>query len=98
LRHPRLDGHRTIDGRDTIEISSEDGHTTYYIDADSYNPVELDTTGTGGGVALRFQTYEAVPAEGNGRLLDLKAQHPNATVDRSASDYEAAQARLFPHG
>jgi hypothetical protein len=94
----RVDGHRTIDGRDTIEISSADGHTTYYVDPDSYNPVELDTTGTGGGVALRFHTYEALPAEGNGSLLDLEAQHPNVTVDRDASDYQAAQARLFPHG
>ena len=94
----RVDGHRTIDGRDTIEISSADGHTTYYVDPDSYDPVELDTTGTGGGVALRFHTYEGLPAEGNGGLLDLRAEHPNATVDRNASHYQAAQARLFPHG
>jgi hypothetical protein len=94
----RVGGHRTIDGRDTIGISSTDGHTTYYVDADSYEPVELDTTGTSGGTALRFRTYEALPAEGNSGLLDLRAQHPNATVDRNASDWRAAQARLFPHG
>jgi len=91
-------GHKTIDGRDTIEIDSADGHTSYYVDPDSYEPVELDTTGTDGGTALRFHTYEALPAEGNGSLLDLEAQHPNASVDRSASDYQAAQSRLFPHG
>jgi hypothetical protein len=94
----RVEGHRTIHGRDTIEISSADGHTTYYVDPDSYDPVELDTTGMGGGVTLRFRTYEALPAEGNSSLLDLRAQHPNATVDRNASDYQAAQERLFPHG
>jgi hypothetical protein len=94
----RVDGHRTIDGRDTIKISSADGHTSYYVDPDGYDPVELDTTGTGGGTTLRFRVYEALPAEGNRSLLDLRAQHPNATVDRNASDYRAAQARLFPHG
>jgi hypothetical protein len=93
-----VSGHRTIDGRKTIEISSPDGHTTYYVDPDSYEPVELDTTGTGGGVGLRFRTYQALPAEGNDGLLDLRAQHPHATVDRDASDYQSAQARLFPHG
>jgi hypothetical protein len=93
-----VNGHRTIDGRDTIEISSGDGHTTYYVDPDSYEPVELDTTGTDGGTALRFRTYETLPAEGNNGLLDIVARHPNATVDRNASDWRAAQARLFPHG
>jgi hypothetical protein len=91
-------GHKTIDGRDTIEIDSADGHTSYFVDPGSYEPIELDTTGTGGGVALRFHTYESLPAEGNGGLLDLETQHPKATIDRSASDYQAAQARLFPHG
>jgi hypothetical protein len=94
----RVDGHKTIDGRETIEISSADGHTTYYVDPDSYDPVELDTRGTGGGVALRFRTYESLPSEGNTGLLDLRAQHPDAAVDRSAADYDAAQTRLFPHG
>jgi hypothetical protein len=93
-----VEGHRTIDGRDTIEISSADGHTSYYVDPDSYEPVELDTRGTDGGTALRFRSYEALPAEGNRGLLDLVAQHPNATVDRNVSDWAAAQVRLFPHG
>jgi len=94
----RVDGHKAIDGHDTIEISSADGHTTYYVDPDSYDPVELDTRGTGGGVALRFRTYESLPAEGNRSLLDLRAQHPDAAVDRNGADYDAAQTRLFPHG
>lgn len=93
-----VEGHRTIDGRDTIEIGSADGHTSYYVDPDSSEPVELDTRGTDGGTALRFRTYETLPAEGNDSLLALTAQHPNATVDRNVSDWRAAQARLFPHG
>lgn len=94
----RVVGHKTIDGRDTIQIDSADGHTSYYVDPDSYDPVELDTRGNGGGVALRFNTYETLSADGNANLLDVTAQHPNATIDRSASDYIAAQKRLFPHG
>jgi hypothetical protein len=91
-------GHKTIDGRDTIQIDSADGHTSYYVDPSNYEPVELDTRGTTGGVNLRFNTYETLSADGNEALLHVTAQHPGATVDRSASDYNAAQERLFPHG
>jgi hypothetical protein len=91
-------GHKTIDGRDTIQIDSADGHTSYYVDPDTYDPVELDTRGTTGGVNLRFNTYETLSAAGNGDLIQVTAQHPNATVDRSASDYDATEKRLFPHG
>jgi hypothetical protein len=92
-------GHATIGGRDTVEIRSRDGHTTYYVDPSSYAPVELDTTGTDGGVSLRFVTYEVLPAnEANDALLSVSAQHPSATVDRDQADYVAAEQRLFPHG
>jgi hypothetical protein len=94
----RVVGHKTIDGRDTIEISSDDGHTVYYVDPGSYQPVELDTHGTDGGTKLRFREYEWLPIAGNADLLSLTAQHPAAHIDRKAADYQAAQARLFPHG
>jgi len=91
-------GHAMIDGRDTIEIASTDGHTVYYVDADTYAPVELDTTGNGGGVKLRFNVWEELPANGNSGLLSIFAQHPTATVNRDPSAYNAAEKRLFPHG
>jgi hypothetical protein len=91
-------GHKTIDGRETIEISSGDGQTVYFVDPGSYQPVELDTHGTDGGTKLRFRGYELLPAAGNGDLLSLTAQHPTARIDREAADYQAAQTRLFPHG
>lgn len=91
-------GHRTIDGRDVIEIDSADGHTTYYVDPGSYAPVELRTRGTDGWSELRFRTYERLELEGNGNLLSLEAQHPTARVDRSRSDYSAALERVFPNG
>ena len=94
-----LVGHATIGGRDTLELRSRDGHITYYVDASSYAPVQLDTTGTDGGTSLRFTTYEVLPADdANEALLSLTAQHPSATVDRSQADYLAAEKRLFPNG
>jgi hypothetical protein len=95
----RLVGHATVDGRDTLELRSHDGHMTYYIDADTYAPVRLDTRGTDGGTSLRFVTWELLPGGGaNDALLSLSAQHPSATVARDAADNRAAEQRLFPHG
>jgi hypothetical protein len=91
-------GHATIDGQDTIEIDSADGHTTYFVDPTSYAPVELRTKGNGGGTALRFRTYENLPLAGNSDLVSLAAQHPTARIDRDPADYQAAETRLFPHG
>jgi hypothetical protein len=94
-----LVGHATIGGRDTLELRSKDGHITYYVDATTYAPVQLDTTGTDGGTSLRFATYEVLPADhGTEALLSLTAQHPSATVDHSQADYLAAEKRLFPNG
>ncbi|HUK93984.1 MAG TPA: hypothetical protein VLU96_02895 [Gaiellaceae bacterium] len=94
----RVVGHRTIAGQDTIEIASADGHTTYFVDPGSYEPVELRTRGTDGGTALRFRTYERLDSGANRSLLSLAAQHPGARVDRDPSDYQPAEARLFPKG
>jgi hypothetical protein len=91
-------GHVTVDGRDTIKITSSDDHTTYYVTPDRYTPVELTTKGTTGGTVLRFDTYEQLPVKDSSALLSLTAQHPTATIDRDAADYRAAETRLFPHG
>jgi hypothetical protein len=94
-----LVGNAIIGGRDTLELRSRDGHITYYVDASSYAPVQLDTTGTDGGTSLRFTTYQLLPADDvNAALLSLSAQHPSATVDRNQADYVAAEKRLFPNG
>jgi len=94
----RVVGHATVDGQDTIEIASADGHTTYFVDPDSYRPVELRTRGTDGGTALRFRTYETIDSDANASLLSLAAQHRGARIDRAPAHYRAAEARLFPHG
>ena len=94
----RVGGPETGDGRDAIAIASADGRTTYYVQPDTYTPVELRTRGTDGGTALRFRTYETLELDGNRSLLSLAAQHPEARVDRDAADYRAAEERLFPRG
>jgi hypothetical protein len=76
-------GHRTLDGQDTIEIASADGHTTYFVDPGSYRPVELRTRGTDGGTALRFRTYETLDPGADASLLSLAAQHAGAPIDRA---------------
>jgi hypothetical protein len=94
----RVVGHRRLEGQDTIEIASADGHTTYFVDPGSYRPVELRTRGTDGGTALRFRTYETLDRGADPSLLSLAAQHPGARIDRDPAHYQAADARLFPNG
>ena len=96
--HARVTGHATVDGLETLKIQAADGHTTYYVAPNDYTPVELTTRGTSGGSVVRFDVYRELPAAQNTRLLSLTAQHPAARIDRNAADYDAAQARLFPHG
>jgi hypothetical protein len=91
-------GHVEVGGRDALKLELGDG-STYLVDADTYDPIEYTTRGTGGSTTLTFRAYEKLPASPENRaLLSLRAQHPDARVDDSAAHYEAAQARLFPHG
>lgn len=95
----RMVGHVTVDGRDAIRLESLDGKKVYVVDASSYDPIEWRTTGTSGGVTLRFPVYEELPVDSESmKLLDLRAQHPSARVVRDVKAYIAAEARLYPHG
>ncbi|HKC77197.1 MAG TPA: hypothetical protein VKB70_02310 [Gaiellaceae bacterium] len=95
----RVTGHVTIDGRDAIRIESLDGKQVYLVDASTYDPIGWTSTGTDGGVTLRFPVYEELPVTNDSlSLLDLAAQHPGAQVVRGAAGYIAADKRLYPHG
>lgn len=95
----RVVGHVTVDGRDAIRLESLDGKKVYIVDASTYAPIEWTTTGTEGGVTLRFGVYEELPVNSDSTaLLDLRAQHPGARVVRDVPAYMAAEARLYPHG
>jgi hypothetical protein len=98
----RVDGHATIDGRDTIKIVFTRAAETYYVAADgTYAPVELisgrpsDKTGMS---TFVFHAYEQLPGAGNADLLSLSAQHPSAAVVYGLAGYRAANNRLFPDG
>jgi hypothetical protein len=92
-------GHVTVDGRDAIKLQSLDGKDTYIVDASTYDPIEWTTTGTSGGVTLRFPVYEELPVDDESmQLLSLQDQHPSAQVVRDPKAYVAAESRLYPHG
>ena len=92
-------GHVTVDGRDAIKFESSDGKQVYIVDAATYDPIEWTTTGTDGGVTLRFPVYEELPVNDQSEaLLSLEAQHPGAHVVRDVRAYMAAESQLYPHG
>jgi outer membrane lipoprotein-sorting protein len=92
-------GHVEVDGRDAIKLESLDGKMTYVVDASTYDPIEWTTTGTDGGVTLRFSAFEELPVDSDSmQLLSLQSQHPNAQVVRGAAAYIPAESRLYPHG
>jgi hypothetical protein len=90
----------TADGQPATKITSADGATTYYVNPTNDTPIELDQSGSplpaGSTETLVFSDWQRLtgPAADPG-LLDLRAQHPGATVDTSPTDYQAAQNRLF---
>jgi hypothetical protein len=100
LRSGAVEGGRvSVGGREAIRLVSRDGRTTYLVDADTYDPIELRTSGNGGSVTLTFEVYEELPrTSANEPLLGLTAQHPTARINRDPADYRAAETRLFPHG
>jgi hypothetical protein len=95
----RETGHVQVAGHEAIRIESRDGKRVYLVDAKTYAPIEWTTTGNGGGVTLRFPVYEELAVDTRSmKLLDLEAQHPGAIVVRDVAAYQAAEARLYPHG
>ncbi len=69
---------------------------TYVVDAKSYRPLRLTAADPDGSrTTTRFRAYDALAATAETKaLLDLRAQHPDATVDRTEAGYAAAQARI----
>lgn len=95
----RVVGHVTVDGRDAIRLESLDGKKIYIVDASTYDPIEWTTTGTTGGVTLRFSVYEELPLDAESlQLLSLQDQHPSAQVVQGAKAYIPEESRLYPHG
>jgi hypothetical protein len=89
----RAEGHVVVDGREAIRIVSVQKQVSYLVDATTYNPIEWRTEEVGGTTTtLRFVAYEELPAtDANRQLVDLRAQHPTASV---STDARAAAAAL----
>jgi hypothetical protein len=85
----REDGRTNIDGHQAIRIAAPAMQMQLLVDAETYEPIEwsVPVTGIGtspdhGVLTTRFETYERLPAsEANLALLDLRAQHPEASLD-----------------
>jgi hypothetical protein len=95
------DGHVTVDGRDALKLASADGTVAILVDPQTYEPFLWQMSGGGNGPALtaHFDVYERLAdTEANATVFDLRAQHPDASVDRSPDDYAAALARLSGQG
>jgi hypothetical protein len=97
----------TVDGQNVLQVTSPDGMRTYDLDPSTYAPIQMTSTigpGTNMGdpandstVTLKFSDWQYLTgAAADPGLLSLTAQHPDATVDNSAADYNAAESRLFP--
>ena len=69
---------------------------TYVVDAETYQPIRMTSTSPDGSRStVRFHTYESLEASQATRaLLNLRAQHPGAAIDRTEAGYQAAQARV----
>jgi hypothetical protein len=95
----REEGHAALAGHDAVRIVGNSGSATYFVDAKTFDPIEFRTVGDGGRTSLRFEVYETLPLDASTRkLVSVAEQHPDARVSTKPSEFEAAQARLFPHG
>jgi hypothetical protein len=96
----------TVDGQSALQVSSADGSRTYDVNPVTYAPIQMTNAigpGTNMGdpandstVTLKFTDWQYLTGgAADPALLSLTAQHPDATVDTSAADYNAAESRLF---
>jgi hypothetical protein len=95
------EGHVTVDGRDALKLASADGTVTILVDPQTFEPILWQMSGGGNGAALtaHFDVYERLAdTEANATVFDLRAQHPDASVDTNPADYAAALARLSGQG
>jgi len=90
-----------LDGKPAIELTFAHGRFSYWISADTYQPLQVEDRGDAlpnGQPAVGIGTYPIVRvltgAAAAPSLLSLQAQHPDATVDHSPTDYAAALWRM----
>jgi hypothetical protein len=91
-----------LDGARAIEFTSDGGRFSYWASPGDYRPlqsVDRQDRLPDGQSAVgtdRFPIERVLTgAAASPSLLSLPAQHPDATVDHSAADYQAIYERLF---
>jgi hypothetical protein len=90
-----------LDGKKTIEVTFDRGRFSYWISPSTYKPLQsvdrwdrLPDGQAGVGIE-RYPTARVLTGSAaSPKLLSLQAQHPNATVDHSSTDYAAALQRM----
>ena len=92
--HVTVNPHAMIDGQPAIEFTSDGGRFTMWASPQDYTPLQM--VDHDGRSVTRYPLERVLtgPAA-SPSLLSLQAQHPDATVDRSAADYQAAYGRLI---
>jgi hypothetical protein len=103
-----VDGRATVNGQAAIKITladsngrARDREIDYVAANGSDVPIETiqGTPSSPDSEMINvYHTFQYLPARGNMGLLSLTAQHPNARIDTSLSDFRAADNRLFPNG
>lgn len=101
--HPNvtINANATLNGKPTIELTSDAGRFSYWISRGNYQPLQsedrYDSLPNGqGGVGIsrypiaRVLTGSAAPPT----LLSLQAQHPHAAIDHNNTDYAAVLLRM----
>jgi hypothetical protein len=102
IGHVTVDPNAVLDGQRAVEFTSDNGRFSYWASSTDYRPLQSvdreDQLPTGqAAVGTDRYPIERVltGAAATPNLLALQAQHPDATVDHSSADYQAAWARLF---
>jgi hypothetical protein len=90
-----------LDGKKAIEVTFDGGRFSYWISPSTYQPLQSEDRwdslpdGQGGPGIVRYPIARVLTGSAaSPKLLSLRAQHPDATVDRSGTDYRAALRRM----
>ncbi|HEX3804787.1 MAG TPA: hypothetical protein VHV75_18325 [Solirubrobacteraceae bacterium] len=96
-----INSHAVLDGKPAIEINSDGGRFSYWISPRTYQPLQsvdrwdrLPDGQRGVGVDLYPIVRVLTGSAASPKLLSLHAQHPDATLDHSPTDYAAALRRM----
>lgn len=84
----------TLDGKRAIELTFDRGRFSYWISPRNYRPLQIEDRFFPG--STRFPIARVLTGSAaSPKLLSLQAQHPQATIDHSSTDYAAAKLRLI---